>query len=1163
MAKVKVNYRNNKRSILTSFILILCLGFSLMMVVYAGGTNSQTNAGGGNSSYPSSSTTPGLKYSVYAIGVRVALVDQAGDVVEGSKVMDIWGKDVITNSSEVALRDKEIRVLTNGNISEGEKKMLRQEVVKTTNINYLTPSGKTFTQLVTLNNNQGLVLTKWDDSYPWWINHAAQTVRNTKNNTGVIITIIDFLNYRFSNCKTGEEEGCGSATGSAWVDIVLGSLDSPQNYQQLLDKYVSDGGNLAISDPNDLNSYNWIKNSLTDRYIQFEPLVIVRYANRDNYNGAHWFYGTITEAVYHETLGSSVISGAKSGIYIQKGKKMPTPFHGADGVTSNSADMKDPLDPTTVGQGVGHIYLGDFLKKPDCETALSQIIAKYGQGTEKYHEMVELLATTGFEDIFPDKNGNMVKTVVGKQNYNLLIRANYDKADNPYGQGVAACKDYNPVPPPSCNPEADVKVDECTGGHSWFKDTENSDDWLVCGIAYVTEDGNKYSSENTGHEAIEDDYYGVVGNEKYCEIFCTEKVESFFPGKVTEVKAGQTFLWGQSNGEYGRITVEKTCSTRANEYKYSEWNDEYLANEKSLIKNYLLWQAYEEAIIYENIPVTVTPECCDWVSKTCGSGDDEYDCSYCADEGHDYTATLKQYTNKYKPDIDKTDAVGTSSGGDSWMISFSETNDSATHTVCSSSDATNEAKAGAVAIVLDKLSAAETAFDIASGHEKEQLYYIFQCFSNMKYVYETVVYFIFEEPVNSVYGKNTRSSAITEKTWELVKEATKDVTEDDNFKDDKCKQKEVYSYVCDGDGDDAECKVDGIVTKDYITKDNRTAGHHLVLDCETALWEIEGEYIYSYPIEEFQWFSDKRDSTLVNEKSKPSGDDAYFYSIGFGLPTAFSLTSGKYEMAVVVGNLGDHAEISKGQTYNKEDGHFGPLADAIENVEINGKTISIDEVKGFEYKCTYSVENEIFGYDCQYNGTVLTSNSPAYCDPSEDNNSNGTLAGIDVVYRLVSLLDKDTDISVAFPGINGGGRTMGENWANLDINEIYDVLDSSVYNGKNHDNLAMYEIMLDINAIRYIRKNNNEYWENGKDPYTSFVDEYNHQKVYCKSKGSNNEDKYCASEFLTELNTSSALNYNLMGTCLPSGMGTEERAQHVLDNDCTNTYIYPKISWVR
>lgn len=1124
MAKVKVNYRNNKRSILTSIILILCLGFSGISLVYSA---ANSNGGtGGSINYPDAEEGSNTTYSAVRYGLRLSLVDNNGEQIGHS--IDFWPSYPIGESSTA---DKMIHAVTvNGNYGTIRQNQSGTIAITNTGVpasNFSTEfcnKDGVFKNCQVMYNNSGELIGLW-------MYGMGTLFKHPKDIQSVANTIVSEINSPDpEKSKTAENN----------INIYLRELtgvksENLDDLQNIYDtKYDEDNPNAIIKD------------SINDRYFQFEPVILFRSKINGN---ATWFYGSLTELVTAQNIfATSIIGGVSSGIYIQKDIK-PTIFKKHNSVTYSTSEIGQVSSngPDSIpGQAVSHVWLKELNIKVSCTPELiAYIEEKYTIGTKEYHEAIERVKNGTFnESVSIDLENDVTKTylVTSPQSFNLLEREIYET----YNGGVAKCENINIPDPPECSPEVDKNIDPCVTGYSYFKESNNPNDWLICGISYIDDLGNFYSSENTGHESVEDGYGNVVGNNKYCEIFCYEGVESKFPSKVSGVKAGQTFLWGDPTGVFGDIKIEKHCSTRENGYKFDEWHTDYKANEKSKIENYLLWHGYEDA--YDEIETDHSYGCC----IVCCDDDDDDGCKEV--KGYSGEAKSPSKTNTYS--------------SDGWLREIKRTSLSQDGDADCYSDS-GSAEEAAKAVVEGKLDALiEThseAYQTADTAEIPKLKDIFQCFSNMKYVYKTMVEFVFEEPINSVYGANSRALS---GTWEMLLDSSQGYNEVNFVNDNKCEIKIVHSYKCEGEAENAECNIGGYTSSGIDGIEKSTVGGtgvHEVVDCDQAIWRIEGTYTYSYPVEEFQWFSDKRDSTLVNKQNKPAGEEAYFYSIGFGLPTAFSLTSGKYEMAVVVGGLGDYSTIRGEQpdngsvhNYNSENGHFYPVTDLITGVEINKNTISVDQVYGFEYKCTYEVENEIFGYDCVYDGDNLTGNSPAYCDEKKDNDSNGNLKGIDVAYRIVSLLNEKDELEKAFPGIDSSGRNIGDNWNKIGIDEIYKILDDDVY-----ESLAMYEIMLDINAIRYIRKNNNQYYEYNRDPYTSYVDAFGHQKVYCKSKGNNGEDKYCASEFLTELNTSSSLNYNLMGTCLPSGMGTEERAQHELDDECSNTYVYPKISWVR
>lgn len=1104
MAKLKMNYRRNKKSILFSIVGIIVLIISILFIAdIQAFIGENGNPAGGNGS--SKCTNEPCYRNVY-FGVRISYVDADGNRVAGTsrEYIDLWFKNPLVSGFDYytlpTMHSKNNLTPTNSSIPR--------------------MNAETFTTWCTLENNCTFANI---EGYLWFYNFGSGAGYSTASGAdGSAKSLVSYCSG-----KGGTEEQAKGCENN--IRIYLNKyFDIDESLSSL--KEVYDAGVESGKD-----GLQWVKDSLTDRYIQLEPLVTVSGWSSSKQIG---FYGTISELTqfvdnhwYSKAAGwtiwGAVISDSRvgCGVYIDpntqpidkdnsENNKEDTKYRTSN-FNSNTRCTGDRytdfnlLQNVNGGAGITQIFFGDFVnienKSDKCEDMVKYIHdnpSKYS-GTE-YDKAIAEVRDGTFNYTDGDGNKHILR---GPQNFQLLDPTIYkDLSKNPSGK--AACEGITEATCP-----ADTFIDDCSKetGTSYFKDNIMPECWLINEIAYSTPIGQSYSSENTGHLAVEDTNGGIVGNAEYCELFCYEEVVTSFPTAVNEVKASQTFVWGLEDGTFGNIKIKKYCSNQSYKkgeqgYRFEEWEEDFKDNQKKQISNFLEWK-YNEAS-NGKITTGTSGRCC---IGSCGTKKNPRCCS----------RPTRYYARK-------TPTSGSHS--DSWIGTIGEASDNSHYaTSCSSASA-------AKAAVTIATGGYQSAYTEAKNNEQPLLVKIRQCTNNIKYVYETIVTFIFSEPVNSVYGLNSRAFS---GEWELEIDPEKEEGYNkDNVNKSTCTPKTVYSYNCSGSGESASC----------------TPITEIVLDCKQVTWDIEGEYIYSYPTEEFQWFSDKRDSTLVNKKNKPSGDEAYFYSIGFGLPTAFSLTNGKYEMAVVVGNLGDH----EGQNYSLENGHFAPVSDIIRNVEINNNTISIDEVHGFEYKCTYNVENEIFGYDCVYEGNNLTGNSPAYCDEKKDNDSNGNLKGIDVAYRIVSLLNEKDELEKAFPGIDSSGRNIGDNWNKIGIDEIYKILDDDVY-----ESLAMYEIMLDINAIRYIRKSNNEYFENGKDPYTSFVDENNHQKVYCKSKGANGEYKYCASEFLTELNTSSSLNYNLMGTCLPSGMGTEERAQHELDDECSNTYVYPEINWVR
>ena len=748
----------------------------------------------------------------------------------------------------------------------------------------------------------------------------------------------------------------------------------------------------------------------------------------------------------------------------------------------------------------------------DCEAAINYINSNYRRGTQAYHNAVDQVEAGTFS--YEEYDGTTV-TIDKAYSYNMLDKKVYTR-----NGGVAQCNDIIMNVCAGADP-AVVNIDECETGKTFFGDINDENLWLVCEIAY-TKDGKNYSSDNTGHEAVETTNGGIVGNAEYCEVFCYEEFETAFPTHVYDVKAGQTFTWGTSDGKFGTVRIRKKCSNQnyvkgQQGYRFEEWEEDYKENEEEMIEHFMKNGAYE-SMISGITSSSSRYNTCDYRCSTCHRKDgSSYKCN-CGYRGCPrYRATAR------------SSGTSESYSHSAYIGSVTGSVSTQTYSVSGYMDSAS-ARAAAEAGLKSKLqslaASEEAKYSQKKNEEAELIEKIEQCTNNIKYVHKATIQFTFKEPVNSVYGANSRSFEFND---DFIVEGN---FNESNVNTSKCTRKTIYKYSCSGYASGVTC----------------TPTAKQVWDCTVVTWDISGNYTYKYPVEEFQWYSLKIDSTLLNEKDKGSEDDAFFYSIGFGLPTALSLTDGTYELKTVVYDLGDDAEFSGGnpQYERPEDTHFDPIGLPVDT--------NVGSKKGFEYICTYEVENEVFGYDCQYDSSgKLIYSSPEYCDPTKDDDSDGSLLGIDITYRLVTLLSDGDSVNKAFPGQDGNGRDPGGNWR-LEDDTLHDILDADVYNDP-----AMYEIMLDVNAIQKIRKDNQTYFNSGKDPYASYYDANNNQKVYCAEEG---DQKYCASEFISDLYNGSGLNYRLLGTCLPTG-NTLERAEEVLENGCETHYTYPTINWTR
>lgn len=123
-------------------------------------------------------------------------------------------------------------------------------------------------------------------------------------------------------------------------------------------------------------------------------------------------------------------------------------------------------------------------------------------------------------------------------------------------------------------------------------------------------------------------------------------------------------------------------------------------------------------------------------------------------------------------------------------------------------------------------------------------------------------------------------------------------------------------------------------------------------------------------------------ANAVNEKTynaNYSGMNKVPYVVGYGIPTAFSLIEGYYDISIDVEGFGHN-------------GHFSKVMDK-ENVSV------------YNYSCPYKVVNELYGNECNWScddateTCTLSENSPAYCKRE--------VKGIDLVYRLIEMPNED------------------------------------------------------------------------------------------------------------------------------------------------------------
>lgn len=301
-----------------------------------------------------------------------------------------------------------------------------------------------------------------------------------------------------------------------------------------------------------------------------------------------------------------------------------------------------------------------------------------------------------------------------------------------------------------------------------------------------------------------------------------------------------------------------------------------------------------------------------------------------------------------------------------------------------------------------------------------------------------------------------------------------------------------------------------------------------------SMW---AKYQYNYP-DGFKWYSNKKDGSIVDATNNDTqSNKSYYYEIGYGLPTSFITPAGDYgampssngKLSVTINSVGI-------------DGHFDNL------IRIYGG----EGLTSFDYSCSFKIDNELFGDECKYNADgTLKSGSPKYCDKRKDDQieNNSEVKGVDVVFRVVKLVNSEANIGKAFPGRTGNGsRVKGTNWNKLSNTDIVKILNANIYTKK-----PMFEITLNTANIKDIRDWNKKAKHSGKDPYSEFTpltsgnsssDSNGYIGYKCFERNGN---KYCASSFLSKLSGYKD-KQKLTGTCMTSTDTTDRAKKNV--NGC-------------
>ena len=571
--------------------------------------------------------------------------------------------------------------------------------------------------------------------------------------------------------------------------------------------------------------------------------------------------------------------------------------------------------------GVAHMWLGDFTPGPiptTCPEAVDYIRAL--PESEWESRLNQLRSSAGLT--FTNTAGEQV--TAGPFNYNMLNPAMFNSAQVLAGQGTfftpypshscqpgqPCCGTWSilPIEPPPCLPEihiAECPTDEFEIGVSYFRDNASLECWLEQGVAFLEKiSGDSFSSENTGAPKNEvpnsdgDVLSSTVGDAEFCRIFCREEFESSFPGMWhvqprwgpdgSIVRAGQTFFWGLGDREdaiLANIIVRKTCSNQAYEgdknnpnraetpygYRFLSWKRYFLANQVRLIRGFL---QYEAATFLVNLGIeAITPSvssCCltDYVCPPPGEGS-----CWCPAPGGIPHANSQSRSISYTPTTDTH--VGQIQYN--FMTPQTVTVQRASSGSCMPpAEAWIEAQTTQRQNVMNQLIAARDAgraqWQQAVANEEPVLSRIRRCYNNLLYVYETVVEFIFQEPINNLYG-NTRDF---HGSWELRKDGL-EIFQEPNANYSQCAHFPVYKYICQPTGGvntNANCELDEAMVRDChaVTHSSHLGTlHGVMFDINPG----EEPIIYYYePEADFTWYSLRINNELINRTERDDSDFA-------------------------------------------------------------------------------------------------------------------------------------------------------------------------------------------------------------------------------------------------------------------------------------------------
>lgn len=644
------------------------------------------------------------------------------------------------------------------------------------------------------------------------------------------------------------------------------------------------------------------------------------------------------------------------------------------------------------------------------------------------------------------------------------------------------------TPPPTCEPAFENYAcsyqSDNTGFYMSDADNANPNEscYLTKGIAYETESNQKVYSKDE-----------EFSTNPYCDVYCWEAFGAHFPNPLSNIKAGTTFYWGvldRETGVFGNLNAKRICKTPG--INYTQFSTDWSNNETEVLNAYNAYKAQEA---YNNAEPTNTGEyCCAKTEMQATSGYDPGNYLTSANNYEGTTCDAHFGVGEHVPCSDPKNATATAcckkttgetpvcvQDGKTWKkekksygtgnnIKYSKE----TATTCVGDNVTDKEAAANTALNGDLNSLKQTL--VAQIEDRKTISANIEACQSQNIINKDSMY-TFNSTVTLNYSDPAGVNRGISSSVEMIRDTARDFT---GVVDTPGATDGTYTYTC-------------TTTTGFSDSSNKCGT--TITKYKTYTWEFQGVWYFKYNQDDYYWQSIVENAHVVNNKTYTadySGMKIVPYTIGYGIPTAFSLKTGFYEISVDVKGFGNNGT------------HFEPLV----KEELGSEILN--------YACPFHVVNELYGKECNFECNfatrtcTLTADSPAYCD--------NEVKGIDLVYRVIEMASGDT--KTIFPSIDGDGRNPGTNWATYiaDKNKAYkNITTPSVI----YDDEPIYEIDLTPTLINQIRRDNLTYREQNMDPYTSYTDANNQEKVICEGVDTN---RTCASHYITTLIDQNVLN---------------------------------------